>query len=254
MASIQSVKFTNVRLANSNKQGILPKDSAGYRQVVVGGLNLLNSCGEFYTAEGARNLFEKSSSFMRRVQAGALRGEVGHPKFAKGMTTDDYIARIMNIDDENVCCHFSDVWLDANSVKQKDGRPVIAIMANVIPSGSKADELERAFNNPKESVAFSVRGLTNDYYDRGQTVRELRQVVTFDKVNEPGLHIATKYSSPTLESLDEYSVSKNEFMKSINSKSVASLATESSIALGNDIVNAFGWDLPKGVTPAYSNW
>lgn len=248
----QIAKFSNIRLVSTGKSGILPKDQDGYTTVIVGGLNVFNSAGEYYTANGAKELFEKSSSFMRKVTSGALRGEVGHPR--KGnLSNEAYIHKLMSIDDTNVCVHFSDIWLDSESVRLKDGKPVIAIMAKIIPSGPKADTVERALNNPKENLSFSVRGITTDYYDRGQTVRELKQIITFDYVNEPGISIAEKYGNPTLESINEFTVSKNEMLKAMDCK-LSGVATESSKTIGNDLIKALGWELPKGSTANYIKW
>ena len=253
--SVQAIKFSNTRLAGTGKVGVIPKDADGYSTVVVGGLNVLNSQGHLYTADnGVKTLFDKSGSLRRRIEKGVLRAEVEHPRILPGMSTEDYLNRLMNIDMNNVCAQFSEVWLDENVIKQKDGRPVIAIMAKVIPSGVKANVLERALSNPKENVCFSVRGLTNDYLNRGQRVRELKQIITFDYVNEPGISIAEKYTNPTLESLDEVIVSKNEFIHAMNKNKMNCVATESSIELGNQIIEAFGWELPKGIKVGFTDW
>ena len=252
--SNMSVRFCNTRLIGTGKKGILPVDANGYRTVIVGGLGILNSQGQYYTSDGARDLFNKSSSLIRRVERGSLKAENGHPKMERGMSTDEYISRMMNIDERNICGHFSEFWLDENSVKQKDGKSVIAIMAKVIPSGAKADILERAFTNPFENSCFSVRGLTNDYMNRGQIVRELRQIVTFDYVNEPGIAIAEKYNSPTMECFDEVSVTKNEFLRAVENSKNTALATESSIELAGQLFESLGWSLPKSIIPAYVKW
>lgn len=250
---MEAIKFSNVKLANSGKSGNLPVDADGYRSIIVGGLNIFNSNGEYYTLQGARDLFEKSSSFMRRIGRGALRGENGHPAFLPGMTMDEYIGRVMNIDEGNVCAHFSEVWLDFNSVKTANGVPTVAIMAKVKPSGKLSYILEQAFNNPKENVCFSIRAATKDYWDKGVKMRQLDTIITFDYVNEPGIAIAEKYLSPTLESLDEKVVSKSDFI-SVTQSEIKGLATESSKEIANEVIRNMGWDLPAGTRVAFSNW
>lgn len=207
MASV--VKFTATKLASTGKQGILKPDADGYYTMPIGALNAFNSAGEYYTLNGAKELFEQSSIFMRRIKNGCLKGETGHPKRLPGMSMDDYINRILTIDEKNVCCHFKEVWLDeqfgANNPEFKNPR-MVAIMGKVKPTGPHAASLKASFDNPSENVCFSIRALTRDYYERGQTYRVLTSIVTWDNVNEPGLSNATKWSSPALESIGEQTI------------------------------------------------
>jgi len=248
-----TIKFTNTRILNS-KENIIAPDQDGYYTLVIGGLNIYNTAGDYYEYEGSRELFEKSSAFMRRVQRGALRGEVGHPKYTPGMANDEYVNRIMNIDETNVCAHFSDVWLDFDKVKNKDGTPTIAIMGKVKPSGPKASALESSLNNPKENVCFSIRAISAEFYERGETIRVLKTIVTFDYVNEPGIAIAEKYNSPALENLSEHIVLKADFIRAMDSSKSSLVATESSKEIASDIFKVMGWDIPAGVVPAYTKW
>lgn len=210
---MSNVRFTSTKLAASGKAGILPPDENGYYTLPIGGLNAFNSAGQYYTLEGAKQLFEKSSVFMRRVGNGNLKGEVGHPKKLPGMSMDDYVHRILTIEETNVCCHFKEIWLDENYGKmnpQFKNPGLVAIMAKVKPSGPKGESLKASFENPDENVCFSIRALTRDFYDRGQTYRVLQQICTWDNVGEPGIANATKWASPSLESLSETAVTLNQ--------------------------------------------
>lgn len=177
---MQTVKFGSTALAGTNKTGIIPKDADGYRTMIVGGLNIFNSAGQWYSYDGAKALFESSSQFMRRVSRNALRGELGHPRQEKGQSFDDYVQRILEIRETNVCVHFKEIFLDFNSVKDANGRAVVAIMAKLIPSGPHGPALEKSLENKDENVCFSIRSFTKDYYDRGIEIRELKNIVTFD--------------------------------------------------------------------------
>ena len=73
MAS-NTIRFSCTSLQGTNKKGILTKDEHGYYSQPIGGLNVMNSAGMYYTYQGAKNLFEESSAFMRRVRRGALHG------------------------------------------------------------------------------------------------------------------------------------------------------------------------------------
>lgn len=197
--------FTSTRLVGKNKRGVIRPDEDGYYTLPVGALNTFNSAGEYYTAdgEGAANLFKSSSVFMRRVRAGALRAENGHPDYVTGMSDDEYLSRILEIRETNVVGHFKDIWLDEDFGKKHpelDNPNLIAIMAKVIPSGEKAHVLRSSLENPHEETCFSIRSLTRDYVERGKRFKELKQIITFDMVNEPGIYIARKSFSPMLES------------------------------------------------------
>ena len=131
-----TVRFTATKLTDINKKGLLLPDSEGYYELPVGGLNVVNSSGQFYTLEGAKDLFDSSSIFMRRVRNGCLKGELGHPKRLPGMSLDDYIQRIVTIDEKNVCCFFKELWLDFEFGKKNPqlGTPdLVAVMAKLKP-------------------------------------------------------------------------------------------------------------------------
>ncbi len=147
------VSFSSTVLANKGKKGILTPDADGYYSMVVGGLNIHNSAGDYYVLNEAKDLFT-NSSFLRRIQNGALRGEVGHPFREPGMSDEQFLDRFLTIRETNVCSHYSEVWLDEQSIKDSKGRPVVAIYAKVRPSGPKADTLRESFENSKENYSL----------------------------------------------------------------------------------------------------
>jgi hypothetical protein len=250
---MNNIRFTCTALSGKNKLGNLTADKDGYRDMVVGGLNMFNSAGQWYDYEGAKALFESSSTFMRRVSRGALRGEVGHPRQLPGQTDEKFIARVLDIDETNVCVHFKEIYLDFDKLKSADGKPVIAIMAKLKPSGDKADFLEKQLNNKDENVCFSIRSFTKDYYNRGVYTRELKNIVTFDYVNEPGISIANKYQAPGLESLTDKPLTNASINKAVT-QARSGIGTESSIMNANELFQSLGWDTPKSSQPGFSNW
>lgn len=204
------IKFGSSRLASTGKKGVIKLDGTGYCDLVIGALNVYNSVNEFYTAEGARKLYENSSGFMRRLKNGNISGEVGHPKWLPGMTEADFARRMRTIEETNICCHFKDIWLDVElGKKMSNGGTMIAVMGSVTPSGSKAEELEKALANPHENVNFSVRGVTADYNIRGQIVRVLETIYTYDKVREQGVKEANKWDSPACESYQDVQLTRS---------------------------------------------
>lgn len=198
------VTFSETIFSTKGKQGVLPgPDADGYHTVVLGGLNCYNSAGEYYVADRVIDIFRDSSVFMRRVKNGALFAEVGHPRRLPGMTMQDFYARIIDIDDKNICAHISEVSLDLKfGMKNPDLKcpEMIAIMGKVKPAGNQAETMRLSLENRKQNTAFSVRGITTNHERNGRLERELTRVVTFDHVVEPGIKPACKAYAPGLES------------------------------------------------------
>jgi len=140
MSVHQIASYGCTALTGSNKAGKIRPDADGYYTMVVGAVNSFNSAGAYYPAEPAKALFNDSSSFQRRISDGALRGEMGHPRKLPGMTIRDFMSRCMDIQEDNVCCHFRRIWLESGH-KDPQGRPVVAIMAEVKPAGPKGPAL-----------------------------------------------------------------------------------------------------------------
>jgi hypothetical protein len=258
-AILNSIRFACTSLAGVNKAGTLKKDADGYYEVVVGALNFFNTAGELYVYEQAKHLFTSSSQLMRRVGRGALRGEYGHPKMVPGMSQDQFANRIMSIYEENVCCHFREVTLDFDRIKDANGKPVIAIIAWVKPSGPNAKALQDSLDNPSENVCFSIRAFTDDYRDRGIKKRVLKTIVTWDYVNEPGISVAEKFKSPSLESLFDQSFSRGNLERACDKSQMVGLATESALLTADELFRSMGWaSTPSMValqkTPSYMSW
>jgi hypothetical protein len=184
-----SVHYGCTSLNGTNKAGLIQPDGNGYRKMVVGALNMFNSAGEYYEYERAKSLFDNSSQFMRRVGRGVLKGEYGHPKMIPGQSIQQFATRVLTIDEQNVCAHFREIWLDFDSVKDKDGKAVVAIMAWVKPSGPMGQYLAQSLENSDENVCFSIRAFTDDKMEGRVKKRILKTIVTFDHVLEPGMAV-----------------------------------------------------------------
>lgn len=249
-----AVKFVCTSLAGTNKVGNLKKDKDGYYEMVVGALNVYNSIGQFYVYEQAKALFQESSQLMRRVKRGALRGEYGHPKMLPGMSNDQFANRVMSIYEENTCCHHKEITLDFDRVKDENGKPIIAIISKVCPSGPQGAALERSLQNPSENVCFSIRSFTDDYREGGIVKRVLKTIVTWDLVNEPGLAIAEKFKAPALESLMEQNFSRGEIERGTRAGGVGGVATESVALTTTELFQSMGWDTSTLVKPSYLKW
>lgn len=244
-APANNITFTCTRLAGTNKVGDLKKNERGYYTMVIGALNMYNSAGMYYRFDAAKQFFEASSSFMRRVTRGALRGEYGHPRREAGMSVQAYYARLLSIHEDKVCVHFASVTLDFDNYKDDQGRPIIAIIAEVCPSGPLGHVLEKQLQNPNENVCFSIRSFTDDRMERGVINRYIKTIVTFDYVNEPGMSVAEKWNAPALEGLEETVFTRGQVEAAISDIVEAGVGNESAHMNLNELMSAFGWQMPK---------
>lgn len=197
-----SFSLSCTALVGTNKAGTLKPDADGYYQVVLGALDVYNNTGAFYPEATARQLFQASSSLMRRIASGNLRGEYGHPTPEPGMSMDAFVARVRRIDEDRICMHIRKVWIDY-SFKNLKGQPIIAILGEVRPSGPRGPALKDQLENRFEDVCFSIRSLTHDFNSGGRLTKNFKMIVTWDYVNEPGLDVARKWNSPAMENLKE---------------------------------------------------
>lgn len=260
MTYMPPISFACTALLGTNKAGELKCSDDGYYTVVLGALDFYNSVGAFYpNGDSAKELFKASSSFMRRIASGALRGEYGHPRMAPGMAMRDFMARCNDVLETNVSHHIRKVWVDYSSVKGPDGRPCIAIMGEIKPSGPRGDALKASLDNPSENVCFSIRSFTRDQMTGGVIHKHLLQIVTWDYVNEPGISVATKWKSPTLESMDESTVTIDHLVAARAIQQASGIALESHGGLPLDElieqVESISVESRVGVSkPPSANW
>lgn len=258
------ITFTCTRMMGTNKVGELKKNADGYYPVVIGALNMFNSAGQYYRLDAAREIFEsQNSEFVRRTKRGALRGEYGHPRMVPGMTPQQYFARLNQLHEDKISHHFANVYLDFDNIKDESGKAVVGIMADMTPNGPLGHVLEKQMENPKENVCFSIRSFADDIAMGGVFHRHIRKVVTFDYVNEPGMHVAEKFRCPALEGFEDYSFTRGQVESAVASMSTvhAGLGIESTTGDLGDFLTALGWensakaDLSRKLKPsAWSNW
>lgn len=254
MSQINSVRFTCTELKNSNKQGLLKPDANGYYKTVLGGLNVFNSAGEFYTAEGVKELFAQSGYLQKRIQHGRLRGEYGHPKKMPGESDQAFCNRLFLINEKNVAVHFNEIYLDDTLIKNNQGQQTIAIIGSFIPSGPFADAVQRTLDNPNENISFSIRAFTDDKIIRGVNHRYLKNIVTWDVVNCPGIAIAEKWNSPSLEELYNKRISRNMLEESVQELRHDSVAFESIGMNVSELFNSMGWIPDANGKPLFMKW
>lgn len=222
--------FSCTALMGTNKVGLLKPDSEGYYTMVLGAFNAFNSVEQYYPVEPALELFHPDSALQRRIKNGALRGELGHPRKLPGMSDRDFLTRIADIVEQNVCVHIADVTLIPQGMRDEQGRPVTGVIGRIKPSGPHANVLQAQLDNPKENVCFSIRSITNDRWERGRYTKYLRAIYTWDNVNEPGMSNAKKWYAPGLETLQEVLMDEaaiRSVARSINRRGDATTGLES---------------------------
>jgi hypothetical protein len=250
----QRATFACTALLGTNKVGELKKTDDGYYIVVLGALDVFNSAGAYYPYDSAKDVFKESSSLMRRIANGALRGEYGHPKRQPNQSLREFVDRVLQIDEKNVAFHIRKVTVDFTSVKGEDGRPVIALIGEIKPSGPFAHVLEKQLENPSENVCFSIRSLTDDTFVAGKLHKHIRTVVCWDYVNEPGISVATKWKSPALEGLGGETMIPKSVLESIE-KDTCGVSFESSGGVSPlAVIDDFSWNKPKARLPGSAQW
>jgi hypothetical protein len=266
---MEKLRFSCTSLSSGVK-GILPKDPDGYRKMPVGGLNMYNSVGDYYPYEGVQELFSKSSQFMRRIKTRCLKCEEGHPILLPGMTEDMYAQRILHIEETRVCAHIAEIELDFNSLTDNTGRPIVAIIARMKGDGIFGPALEKSFDNPLEDVCFSIRALTENRRVVGTTNRYIRNIITWDRVTEPGLDVARKLRAPSLEgfsekaaysqSLAEHDIAAESFVKAIRRqadalKAVGASFESAGLMTAEELFGSFRWSIENQKhLPASMQW
>lgn len=197
-----TIIFTSIKGYGDNR--LLEKDENGYYRVTLGAINAFNASGEFYLAEGVKDIIENdSNSLARRLKGGYLKGEAGHPVYETGMSKAEFFARNQRIHLPLVSHHIREVMLTPTNIPSGlPGKGNLVIVEGWIkPSGPMGDSLKKDLDDPECNVAFSIRSFTHDIMIAGTNNKKIVQIVTWDWVVEPGIKIANKFSKLASESL-----------------------------------------------------
>lgn len=205
-SGLATISYENkLREEMGKATGILkPMDASGYRRIILGGIGLTNSGGQQYTDDReVIALFERSSNLQRRVEAGRLYAELGHPKM-DGLDEEAFLVRILSLYEEKEIGHYRKIELVPG--EDEHGRPCRVIYGEVRPSGPHAAVLEDKFNNGWSDTCFSIRCMTDVFRSFGRVQKRITEIITWDYVGEPGIAIASKYRTPATESFAQFSL------------------------------------------------
>lgn len=232
---MSTIQYVSTALPDMNKAGKLKRDEHGYYEIVLGGLNVINSSGALYVMEGARALLDKSNLLNKRIQSQRLRAEYGHPKRQPGQSEDEFFSRILNIEEKNVCSHIREFRLEP-----RQGSEEILIIGWVKPSGPFGPALEESLNNPNENVCYSIRSFTDDHQHGYTRKKILKTVVTWDYVNDPGIHFANKLDTPSLEELNSQYFTRNTVERALKEAKEGGPSMENMFMSATELLRALG--------------
>ena len=233
---MSDICITNIVTATDK---VLVKDADGYRDIILGALNVYNTRGDFYkyTAKAARLLADGSELFAR-ISSG-LFSEEDHPPFARGMTTRDFIVRNLRIEKTEICATIKDIRVVKTDMYDRGcSEPIYLIYGKVKPTGPYGPALESDFNNPSNNVAFSIRSFTIDtdlIGAPGKKVKELDEIITWDRVPRPGIYLANKFATLNLsvESSDMMTITPDMIK---NENLIADMSALSAVSTESDKV------------------
>lgn len=201
--SANNLALTSIKTNSSNKS--VKKDENGYYEFILGAVNSLNSCNEFYAKDGIEEFINNENYMLaRKLKNGYLNGELGHPKFLPGMSREDYYSRNLNIDIQNVSHHIKSVWTQNTDIDSGvAGKGNIVLLKGMVkPSGVHGKILQEHIDNNDANTAFSIRALTMNKNVCGVTYKTIVQIITWDWVLEPGIKHANKWANLSTESTD----------------------------------------------------
>lgn len=201
--AMAEVRLTTIKSQAGNK--IVKPDADGYYKVVLGAFNTTNSSGDIYSYSGIPEIFaDKSNVMNQRLLTGRLRAEADHPVRAPGETVNSFVRRNMDISTKSTAGHIKEVNLVATDVTENiPGMGKVVLVTGLVkPSGVFGKGLKDSLDNPEEDTCFSVRCFSIPKPNGLRTIRYVKQIVTWDWVNAPGIKHASKLNGPTVESED----------------------------------------------------
>lgn len=171
----RSIDFSKVARILDNSRSLKKNDDGTYT-VIATSFGVPDINGNVY--EAPKGLFDESSKFTQRVKRGVLLGELGHPeprREGEGIWTAE--ARAITIHLDRACAALSDF-----KIVQREGLPdAIQFVAKLLdtPCGKLAKMLLEDASQP---AMFAMRAYVDDKIVEGQTTRVIRDIITFDLV------------------------------------------------------------------------
>lgn len=187
-------------LSVNNKAGILKRNEQGhFCDIVFGALEFPNSGGSTYSLSSGEDLLRPGSLFHESLTTGMAKGEYWHPKREPGITDEQWFQRVMYTAEETTSHVHTQLWIDMIK-PQGYHKKVPAFIGDLSCAGPYGSTLEKDLLNAANNVAFSIRSITDDIpLPNGTYRKSILAANGFDHVSRPGIKIAQKYQSVSLE-------------------------------------------------------
>jgi len=221
------VNLTVIKSLAGNKKVTPNKD--GYYTVTLGAFNVRNSAGAIYLFDGVKEILtNKDGVFGKKLISGRLRSEADHPAREPNMTNEKFIIRNLEISMQHICAHIKEV--NIKETKHSENIPgignIVLIKGLIKPTGIFGEGLKESLDNPSEDTCFSVRSFTVDKVrPDGNTIKRVKEIVTWDWVSAPGIKYASKLNAPSVEGMDVCKISTDE-LSNMNLPQVASVESD----------------------------
>mgnify|MGYP006085979493 CR=1 FL=1 len=251
-----SIILEKTVLAGTNKAGILKADADGYYHVMLGAFGMENSQGIVYPFNDyLQAMFSPNSLLMKRMQNGRVRSEVEHPPIEPGMTLTAYLNRLRFINSKLTNSHIKAVKL--TEAVDEFNHKILKCEGWVKPSGIYGPALEAQLKNKEENVCYSIRSIVAPSIgEDGRPCNQVREFITWDSVNDPGISVANKFESPGLESLTPNVLLTPELLHKADTMAKATnIGLESGgLFETTHIRDAAGWSNVQLIKPSVSSW
>lgn len=253
---MSTLTFTSNKTILQGKQGKLKQNANGAYEILAGAYNVANNVGDIYIlTERVKRLFQKST-MMEKLNKNQLFGEGDHPSLddfrSKARSEKEavmlWINRLGQIKSSCITHQILKVDLKPLNIV-RDGRPVWGVFLQVKPLHPV---LKQMMNDPDCNVAFSVRSFVDRFIKMGEMFCEAKDIITYDWVPTGGIDLATKYSTPSLESeaspmlWEESAIITNdiiqEMMRTEEEQRLSGAAVESEIVIDTTMIKGLaGW-------------
>ena len=254
----RTITYSCAALIKSGKKGKLKQDEHGYSEICLGAFNVFNSGGIYYPMlDSVKEMFAAGGSLRLRLDKGQCHSELEHPAPVEGKDINHFVQRLLTIKADRVSAHIKSVSLVEG--KDEKGKSIVRCMGMVRPAGPYGPSLEDSLANPCESTAFSVRSLCSTKPLNGRLEKHVTNIITWDQVLQPGISMANKFDTPSLEQLQDDSIIPEAVLRGIAEDTALSsqAGMEECSQMATRIITDLGWQKVEIINPeipGYLNW
>lgn len=186
--------ISSALLIKSNQKSVKPDANGIYHDLPLMVLGKVSRNNKEYEVESMVDaLTNNFSPFVRRLKAGQLIGEWGHPMIYE----EKDLPRVMLIDQTKESHTIHRVWTGETT---EQGHTIV--YGDIQCSGPYGTYLKERLENPLKNAAFSLRSLVAKIGQEGNVIKQrVNALVTVDAVDCPGYAEASKVYIPGLEGM-----------------------------------------------------